>query len=171
MSRLAVFVVSLSVAVSAVTPHLASAADPADHSSVIDEAGGRVAFHYADGTVAVYHRGHERPIVTIQGPQRIDRLLLSGDTLVASGPDGVWIWRAGTGELIQRLIPSDPLVLSEDGRHLATGSLLFEVGILQPIAAWPAASAVAFSDDGARVATLHGDHAVLREVPEPIEVR
>jgi hypothetical protein len=89
----------------------------------------------------------------------------AGDTVVASDPGGVWVWSARTGALIQRLPPTELLVVSRDGSWIATDRLLFRVGIEAPLLAWPEATAVGFDEDLTRVTVQHASGPVVRRLP------
>ena len=142
-------------------PHVATANDPTEERLVI---------HQPDGTLPVFRASDGERLLVLEGPRALDRLEWRGETLVGVGPDGTFVWETRTGRLLHGFAADGPVALSEDGRYVATGHILVQVGDPLPVKAWPSAEAVAFSDDGASVATMHDGVAVLRELPPPVEV-
>ena len=130
----------------------------------LDPPGERIAYHDAAGRIRVYQGNYNRPAYEVDGPRDVHTLLLARDTLVAAGPGGVWVWTLHEGTLMH-VAELGPVAMTDDGRYVATAHLLLQVGQTQPLAAWPEATAVAFSEDGKRVATLHGERSIVRAVP------
>lgn len=146
-------------------------AEPVAVAAAHDPTEERLVIHQPDGTLPVFRTSDGAKLLVLEGPRALDRLDWRGETLLGVGPDGTFVWETRTGRLLHGFADAGPVALSEDGRYLATGHLLVEIGDPVPLKAWPSAEAVAFSEDGVSIATMHDGVAVMRELPPPVEDR
>ena len=136
-------------------------------AAALDATEERLVLHEPDGALPVFRTSDGVRLFVLDGPRVIERLEWRGETLVGVGPEGTFVWETRTGRLLHGYATTGPFALSDDGRYVATGHLLVEVGDPVPVRTWPEAEAVAFSDDGVSVATMHDGAAVLHELPRP----
>ena len=144
---------------------VSSAWAQASVTTALDPTEERLVIHEPDGALPVFRTSDGARLFVLDGPRVLERLEWRGETLVGVGPEGTFVWETRTGRLLHGYAGPGPFAVSDDGRFVATGHALIEVGDPVPLEIWPEAEAVAFSDDGSTVATLRDGAAVLHSLP------